>query len=224
MIKLAHYGKDVIVKVFILVFILALSALFINNGIYKFIAISLSAFLWIFTLYFFRDPDRKIPSGYKQNQLLSPGDGKVVVIENVINREKNIFEEGEELTQISIFLSPLNVHVNRIPVSGEVKYLNYVKGDYIVAFDHKSSERNERSEIGIEDTSNGKKVLFKQIAGFVARRIVYDIKKGDMVRAGDRFGMIKFGSRIDILTSKKSLTLVEIGQKVKGGETIIAEL
>ena len=165
-----------------------------------------------------------MPEGYKSNQIISPGDGKVVVIENIINKEKNIFEAGEELTQVSIFLSPLNVHVNRIPLTGEVTYLNYIKGDYIVAFDHKSSERNERTEIGIEDTFSGRKILFKQIAGFVARRIVYDIKCGDKVIAGDRFGMIKFGSRVDILIRKTSHVRVELNQKVTGGETIIAEL
>lgn len=223
MIRLTRFGRDVILKVFILVFLLTLSALFVNSSVYVFAAVSISALLWIFTLYFFRDPERKLPDGYKLNQLLSPGDGKVVVIENITNTEKNIFEKGEELIQISIFLSPLNVHVNRIPLTGEVKYLNYIKGDYIVAFDHKSSERNERSEIGIEDNMNGNKVLFKQIAGFVARRIVYDIKNGDRVTAGDRFGMIKFGSRIDILISKSSNVLVKIDQKVTGGETIIAE-
>lgn len=223
MIRLTRFGRDVILKVFIVVFLLTLSALFVNSSVYVFAAVSISALLWIFTLYFFRDPERKLPDGYKLNQLLSPGDGKVVVIENITNTEKNIFEKGEELIQISIFLSPLNVHVNRIPLTGEVKYLNYIKGDYIVAFDHKSSERNERSEIGIEDNMNGNKVLFKQIAGFVARRIVYDIKNGDRVTAGDRFGMIKFGSRIDILISKSSNVLVKIDQKVTGGETIIAE-
>lgn len=223
MIRLTRFGRDVILKVFIVVFLLTLSALFVNSSVYVFAAVSISALLWIFTLYFFRDPERKLPEGYKLNQLLSPGDGKVVVIENITNTEKNIFEKGEELIQISIFLSPLNVHVNRIPLTGEVKYLNYIKGDYIVAFDHKSSERNERSEIGIEDNMNGNKVLFKQIAGFVARRIVYDIKNGDRVTAGDRFGMIKFGSRIDILISKSSNVLVKIDQKVTGGETIIAE-
>lgn len=223
MIRLTRFGRDVILKVFIFVFLLTLSALFVNSSVYVFAAVSISALLWIFTLYFFRDPERKLPDGYKLNQLLSPGDGKVVVIENITNTEKNIFEKGEELIQISVFLSPLNVHVNRIPLTGEVKYLNYIKGDYIVAFDHKSSERNERSEIGIEDNMNGNKVLFKQIAGFVARRIVYDIKNGDRVTAGDRFGMIKFGSRIDILISKSSNVLVKIDQKVTGGETIIAE-
>lgn len=224
MIKLTRYGKDVILKVFILVLILSVLALFTGNNFIKLILFAVSAFLWIFTIYFFRDPERKLPSGFKNNQIISPADGKVVVIENVINKNQNIFEAGEELIQISIFLSPLNVHVNRIPLTGIVKYLNYIKGDYIVAFDHKSSERNERSEIGIEDTETENKILFKQIAGFVARRIVYDISEGSTVRAGDKFGMIKFGSRTDIFIKKDSKILVSIGQKTVGGETIIAEL
>jgi phosphatidylserine decarboxylase len=223
LIKLTHYGKDVILKVFIFVFLLTLSSFLFSSNILRFLFILVSALLWIFTLYFFRDPERKLPESYNSNQIISPGDGKVVVIENVINKYKNIFEEGEELKQISIFLSPLNVHVNRIPITGFVKYLNYIKGDYIVAFDHKSSERNERSEIGIEDPLNGNKILFKQIAGFVARRIVYDIKEGSEVFAGDRFGMIKFGSRVDIFIKKDSKVLVNINQIVTGGESIIAE-
>jgi phosphatidylserine decarboxylase len=126
--------------------------------------------------------------------------------------------------QISIFLSPLNVHVNRIPLNGVVKFLKYVKGEYLVAFDPKSSERNERSEIGIENEINGHKVLFKQIAGFVARRIVYDIKEGSVVKSGDRFGMIKFGSRVDIIVKRETKIFVKLDQIVTGGETIIAEL
>ncbi|HMS63627.1 MAG TPA: phosphatidylserine decarboxylase family protein [Ignavibacteria bacterium] len=223
MIKLTPYGKDVIIKVFIFILVLIFSLFFINSNILKVFILIICIFFWIFTLYFFRDPERKLPSGYKSNQIISPGDGKVVVIENVINKYKNIFDEGEELVQISIFLSPLNVHVNRIPLNGIVKYLSYIKGDYIVAFDHKSSERNERSEIGIENFSTGNKILFKQIAGFVARRIVYDISEGNEVYAGDRFGMIKFGSRVDIFIKRNSKILVSINQKVTGGESIIAE-
>ncbi|MCY7360620.1 MAG: phosphatidylserine decarboxylase family protein [Ignavibacteria bacterium] len=222
MIKLTPYGKDVIIKVFVFVLILCITGLFINNIFVQFLIFIFAALLWIFTLYFFRDPDRKLPKDYKLNQIISPGDGKVVVIENVINKEKNIFEAGEELIQISIFLSPLNVHVNRIPVNGKVSYLNYIKGDYIVAFDPKSSERNERSEIGI-DASNGNKILFKQIAGFVARRIVYDIHVGSIVNAGERFGMIKFGSRVDVFIKKDSKILVKLNDITVGGETIIAE-
>lgn len=203
---------------------LTLISLFIQNSFLKFLLAGIAIFIWLFTLYFFRDPNRKLPQDLKVNQIISPGDGKIVVIEDVINKEENIFENGTPLKQVSIFLSPLNVHVNRIPMSGIVKYLKYIKGEYLVAFDHKASERNERSEIGIENEMTHDKILFKQIAGFVARRIVYDINEGCKVTAGDRFGMIKFGSRVDILIKRDSKILVSINQKVIGGETIIAEL
>lgn len=224
MIRFTSYGRDVIIKMFIVGFILILFALFINNETIKFFLIGLSIILLLFTLYFFRDPERMLSGSLKENQIVSPADGKIVFIEDVINKEKNIFNENESLKQISIFLSPLNVHVNRIPLNGVVKFFKYIKGDYIVAFDHKSSERNERLEIGIENESSRDKILFKQIAGFVARRIVYDIIEGSKVNAGERFGMIKFGSRVDILIKKDSKVLVSIDQKVIGGETIIAEL
>ncbi|MFZ1320967.1 MAG: phosphatidylserine decarboxylase family protein [Ignavibacteria bacterium] len=222
--KFTRYGKDVILKVFILGLVLTILSLFIDNNIVKFLFTGITIFLWLFTLYFFRDPDRSLPNGYKDDQLISPADGKVVVIEDVINKEDNLFKKDEPLKQISIFLSPLNVHVNRNPINGKVTYLKYIEGEYLVAFDHKSSERNERTEIGIENPENGCKVLFKQIAGFVARRIVYDLKIGCTVTAGDRFGMIKFGSRVDILVKRDSKVLVTMDQKVIGGETIIAEL
>lgn len=221
--KLTHYGKDVLLQVFIGGLILFGSSFFINILILKFILIAIGIFLWLFSLYFFRDPDRKNPSDLKENQILSPADGKVVVIEEIINKEKNIFEKDEPLMQISIFLSPLNVHVNRIPLNGKVKFLKYVKGEYLVAFDPKSSERNERSEIGIENEATGNKILFKQIAGFVARRIVYDIGEGSDVKAGERFGMIKFGSRVDIIVRRETKIFVKLDQIVTGGETIIAE-
>ena len=224
MIKLTGYGKDVIIKVFIFVLALTIAALFLNNDIIKFLLIGISVFLCLFTLYFFRDPERKLPDELKSNQILSPADGKVVVIEDVENKEENIFEYSEPLKQISIFLSPMNVHVNRIPLDGIVKFIKYVKGDYIVAFDPKSSERNERTEIGILSESTKDKILFKQIAGFVARRIVCDIKEGSEVKVGERFGMIKFGSRVDILIKRDAKVLVKMDQTVVGGETIIAEL
>lgn len=222
--KLTGYGKDTIVKVFAVTALLVLISLFINNNPVKYLIILLCVFIWLFTLYFFRDPERKLPGNYRPGMIISPGDGKVVIAETVVNNERDFFKDEEELFQISIFLSPLNVHVNRIPMSGTVTYLKYIKGDYIVAFDHKSSERNERSVIGIEDKSTGKKVLFKQIAGFVARRIVYEISEGNSVEAGERFGMIKFGSRVDILLKKDAKISVSLNQKTTGGETIIAEI
>ena len=122
---------------------------------------------------------------------------------------------------IAIFLSPLNVHVNRIPISGKVSYFKYIEGEFIAAYDHKSSEKNERTVIGI----SGKKfkVLFKQISGFVARRIVCDLKPGDNVAIGEKFGMIKFGSRTDVIVPLNSLIKVSVNQHVTGGETILAE-
>lgn len=222
--RLTHYGKDVLLKVFAAGIILSVGSIFVNSIILKFLFAGLAIFLWLFSLYFFRDPERSLPKDYKENQIISPGDGKIVVIEDVINKEKNLFEKDEPLKQISIFLSPLNVHVNRIPITGVVKYLKYIKGEYLVAFNHKASEKNERSEIGIENEKTGNKILFKQIAGFVARRIVYDISEGNNVTAGEKFGMIKFGSRVDILIKRDSKVFVVMEQKVTGGETIIAEL
>jgi phosphatidylserine decarboxylase len=196
-------------------------SLFIPITIVKIILLFLVIFLMTFTLYFFRDPERKIPNNYDDSMILAPGDGKICLIIDVTNREDTIYPKGEQLKQVSIFLSPLNVHVNRNPTNGVVKYYNYIEGDYVVAFDHKSSDRNERTEIGIEDRK-GRKVLFKQIAGFVARRIVCDLDEGDVVKAGERFGMIKFGSRVDILLKPDAEILVKCDDIVKGGETVIA--
>ena len=169
----------------------------------------------LFNMNFFRDPERIAPG--VSNAVISPADGKVVIL-------KQIFEERflkEKGIQISIFMSPLNVHVNRIPIDGTIDYLNYVKGDYLVAFHEKADLRNERTEIGI--ISNCGKILFTQVAGFIARRIVYKINNGDNVKAGDRFGMIKFGSRSDVIVPKGWRPVVKLGEKVKAGETILFE-
>jgi phosphatidylserine decarboxylase len=222
--RLTQYGKDVVLKAFIIGLALNLLAIFIQNTFLKFLFTGIAIFLWLFTLYFFRDPERKLPPGLKENQIVSPADGKIVVIEDVVSKEKTIFDESEQLKQISIFLSPLNVHVNRIPMTGVVKFLKYVKGDFVAAFDKRASEKNERSEIGIENESTGEKILFRQIAGFVARRIVCELTEDCRVIAGEKFGMIKFGSRVDIFLKRDSKILVSINQKVVGGETLIAEL
>ena len=169
----------------------------------------------MFNLNFFRDPYRNTP--LLKNAVISPADGKIVII-------KDLFEKrflNCEATQVSIFMSPLNVHVNRIPIDGTVDYLNYVKGDYLVAFHEKADLRNERSEIGI--LSKYGKILFTQVAGFIARRIVFDIKEGDTVKAGNRFGMIKFGSRSDVIVPKGWKLNVKLGDEVTAGETILFE-
>ncbi|MBI3786863.1 MAG: phosphatidylserine decarboxylase family protein, partial [Ignavibacteriales bacterium] len=126
-----------------------------------------------------------------------------------------------EVTQISIFMSPLNVHVNRNPISGAVQHLRYVKGEYFAAFEDKASEKNEQMIIGIEGERG--KVLFKQIAGFVARRIVCTLHVGDTVKAGERFGMIKFGSRVDVFVPTDAAVRVKAGDITVAGETVLAE-
>lgn len=221
MFKITYYGRDVVLKMVIICSLIFIASLFIPVFIVKVILLLLVIFLMSFTFYFFRDPERSIPEGYDDSMILAPGDGKIVIVEDIINKEDNLYAKGEPLKQISIFLSPLNVHVNRNPTNGIVKYYKYIEGEYIVAFDHKSSDRNERTEIGIEDRM-GRKVLFKQIAGFVARRIVCDLDEGDSVKAGERFGMIKFGSRVDILLKPDTEIKVKINDIVKGGETIVA--
>ena len=203
----------------VLTLVLDVIALLITIMVFKGVLIAFSILLFGFCLFFFRDPIRKPPDNIKETSVLSPADGKVIMIEEIEN--ENIFLRTKAKL-IAIFLSPLNVHVNRIPVSGIVDYFNYVKGDYIVAFNHKSSEKNERTLIGIKNERF--KVLFKQIAGFVARRIICTVMPGNEVRAGSKFGMIKFGSRVDVIIPFNSQIMVSVSQRVKGGETIIAEV
>ncbi len=180
--------------------------------------IAFGALIFLFTCWFFRDPDRTITQA-DDLTLISPADGKVVLIQDV---EEPLYFEGPA-KQISIFLSPLNVHVNRIPIAGVIEYDNYVSGDYLVAWHEKASELNERSQLGLKHAS-GNKVLFKQIAGAVARRIVYHVTVGDKVDTGERYGIVKFGSRMDILVPPGSEILVNLDDKVQGGIHPIARL
>ena len=206
-------------KVLFITLLLDIIALIVPVFYLKLALLGLSLLLFGFTLFFFRDPVRKLPEEIKDNHIISPADGKVMMIEEIEN--ESVFLQSPARL-IAIFLSPLNVHVNRIPVSGVIDYYEYIKGDYIVAFDHKSSERNERTIVGI--TNEKFKVLFKQIAGFVARRIICNTVMGSSVKAGDRFGMIRFGSRMDVIIPEHSNILVSVNQKVTGGETILAEV
>ncbi|MEX2116435.1 MAG: phosphatidylserine decarboxylase family protein [Bacteroidota bacterium] len=213
---ITKYGYDVFFTIAGICIVLVLIAFFFIEP--KSIKYSVFAFAFVFfgfTLNFFRDPDRVSPEG--DNIVLSPADGKVISIKTV---RENEFFKGDAL-QISIFMSPLNVHVNRIPVSGKVAYYRYVPGEFFAAFEDKASERNEQTIIGLE--GNRGRVLFKQIAGFVARRIVCNLQVGDSVSAGARFGMIKFGSRVDIFLPPSSSAKVTLDQKAVAGETILAE-
>jgi len=217
-LRLTIYGKSVVTKALVFTVVIDIIALLVPVFIMKLILLAVSVLLFGFVLYFFRDPVRILPEGLKDNEIISPADGKVMMIEEI---EENTFLKSKAKL-VGIFLSPLNVHVNRVPVSGMVAYYQYIKGEYIVAFNHKSSDRNERTEIGI--TNPKFKILFKQIAGFVARRIVCSLRAGAEVKRGEKFGMIKFGSRVDVIMPVNAVVKVSVNQRVKGGETILAEV
>lgn len=212
---ITNYGYTT-VGIFVLIsVIMFILSQFIGITYLKIASSLLAILLFLFTLYFFRDPDRNIPE--IDNVIVSPADGKVLLIKKI---QSNSFITGEAW-QVSVFMSPLNVHVNRIPIDGVVKYVNYIKGEYLVAFHDKADERNERSEIGIE--SKFGRVFFTQVAGFVARRIIYNLVEGDSVTMGNRFGMIKFGSRVDIVVSTDWELKVKENDVVTAGESIIFE-
>ena len=175
------------------------------------------ALLTLFTTFFFRDPDRTCP--VTPNLLIAPADGKVVAIKNIANHP---FIGGEAI-QISIFLSITDVHINRVPVSGSIDYVRYNPGKFFAAYKDKASELNEQTEIGMTAVS-GYKLIVKQIAGVIARRIVCRLKDNDSVMAGQRFGMIRFGSRTDLIIPAGSRLEISRGNKVHGGETIIGYL
>ncbi len=210
---ITKYGYGTLVIIALISLILIVSGIIVQNNIYKYFSIVVAVLLLSFSFYFFRDPKREIVND--PNAFLSPADGKVILI-------KDVFEEKflkSEVTQISIFMSPLDVHINRIPIDGTVKYLKYFHGKYLPAFDDKASSENERTEIGIEH--NGEKFLFTQVAGIVARRIICELKPDEKVKQGEKFGMIKFGSRSDIFVPKNWEIKIKKGQQVYGGKTIL---
>jgi len=212
---ITKYGYSTFLTIVTISLLLLAASLLFTTGFLFYLLIIIPFFLIIFSINFFRDPARKTPDS--ENIIVSPADGKVLFVKKV--SENNYLKE--EGTQISIFMSPLNVHVNRIPVDGKVEFLEYVKGKFIRAFEDKASEKNERTEIGIN--SKFGKVFFTQVAGFIARRIVYKIDIGDEVKIGSRFGMIKFGSRADVVVNNKWIPKVHKGDMVKAGETILFE-
>ncbi len=212
---ITKYGLSTFYITLLVALIIIASGIFVGNNILKYILIIAGIVLALFTINFFRDPERVTPN--KNAAVFSPADGKVIIAKDI---EDKRFINGKA-KQISIFMSPLDVHVNRIPISGKVDYLRYIKGEYLVAFYEKADERNERSEIGI--TSQWGKVLFTQVAGTIARRIVYNLSEGDSVTAGKRFGMIKFGSRSDVIVGDDWNLKVKLGDRVTAGETILFE-
>jgi len=188
-----------------------------NYELIQNLVLFVSVVLLVIVLQFFRNPP--ITPTLGDNLIISPADGKVVVIEEVIDEE---YFKGKCL-QISVFMSPFNVHVNRNPISGIVKYFKYHPGKYLVAWHPKSSTENERTTTVIQ-TKDGKEILFKQIAGALAKRIVWYVKEGQQVKQADEMGFIKFGSRVDLLLPLNTKVKVSLNQKVKGGRTILAEV
>lgn len=168
--------------------------------------------------YFFRIPHREFITG--DNHIIAPADGRIVVVEETL--EKEYF--NDKRIQVSIFMSPANVHVNRTPVSGVVTYQKYHPGKYLVAWHPKSSEKNERNTVVIEHDDTGMEILVRQIAGKLARKIRWYLNEGDEVSQNAELGFIKFGSRVDMFLPLGTKIDVNINQKVKGGQTVIGTL
>ena len=185
-----------------------------GNAFVVWLVYILSFVLFVTILQFFRSPKRNIV--INENMVLCPADGKVVVIEET--EETEYFQDRR--IQVSIFMSPVNVHINRNPVSGIVKFFRYHPGKYLVAWHPKSSTLNERTSIAVT-TASGKEVLFRQIAGALARRIVWYVEEGSAVKQGEEFGFIKFGSRVDVFLPLDAKVMVNIGDKVSGGLTAL---
>jgi phosphatidylserine decarboxylase len=190
---------------------------FADQILFKWLFLAVSLILYVFVLFFFRLPLREIEPD--PGLIYAPADGKVVVIEEA--EEKEYFKDTR--LQISIFMSPFNMHSNRYPVSGRIKYVGYHSGNYMVAWHPKSSELNERSTIVIQ-TQTGSEILVRQIAGAVARRIVTYAKESQEVRQGDELGFIKFGSRVDIFLPLGTNIEIPILQHVKANKSVIARI
>ncbi|MCS6283742.1 MAG: phosphatidylserine decarboxylase family protein [Dolichospermum sp.] len=210
----------------VLLFVLLVILFALNWGVSYFfpgasviqnIAIVISIGLYLLILQFFRVPVFDVKKNEKY--VLAPADGKVVVIEEVVETE--YFKEKRK--QISIFMSPINGHRNRMQVAGKIVFSKYHPGKYLVAWHPKSSTENERTTV-VAKMKNGTEVLFRQIAGALARRILCYVKEGQALEQGQEFGFIKFGSRVDIFLPVNAIVKVKIGEISKGGKTILAEL
>jgi len=180
------------------------------------VVIGVSVVFYLIILQFFRIPVFEVQKDPKK--VLAPADGKVVVIEET--EETDYLKSGRK--QVSIFMSPINVHVNRMPVAGAISYFKYHPGKYLVAWHPKSSTENERTTV-VAKMDNGTEILFRQIAGALARRIKWYVKEGQNLEQGDEFGFIKFGSRVDIFLPLSAKVTVQVGEVTKGGKTVIAE-
>lgn len=204
-------GHKIIIYSFFITFIISISSeFFLTNDYFSKITQIFSLVIFCLVLQFFRNPKRKILKN--ENEILSPVDGKIVSIKKVY--EKEYFKDDRIL--VSIFMSPFNIHVTRYPISGKILYSKYHPGKYLVAWHPKSSEKNERTTIVVENKKVGP-ILYRQIAGTVARRIVNYAKKNTNAIQGEDSGFIKFGSRVDLFLPLDSKIKVKMNQKVKGG-------
>jgi phosphatidylserine decarboxylase len=210
-------GQKIILAALSILLVFGLSAhFFLDNEPLKKILVSVLILFFLLILQFFRNPKRNFQ--LSDNYVLSPVDGKVVVIEEVFDKEYF----NEKRIQISVFMSPINVHVTRYPVSGKVVYSKYHPGKYLVAWHPKSSEENERTTVVVNNEIFGD-VLHRQIAGALAKRIVNYAVEGQKANQAEDSGFIKFGSRVDVLLPLGTKVNVKLNQKVKGGITILAE-
>jgi phosphatidylserine decarboxylase len=209
--------KIIVGSTFILIAILLISDRFISIYWLKMPLQVLSLLLYLIILQFFRNPNRTI--AVNNNEILAPVDGKVVVIEEVF--EPEYFKDKR--LQVSIFMSPINVHVTRYAVSGLVKFSKYHPGKFLVAWDPKSSTENERTTIVLH-TKNFGEILYRQIAGALAKRIVNYAKEGEMVLQGEDAGFIKFGSRVDLFLPLGTIVNVKLNEKAVGNHTVIAKI
>lgn len=207
--RIAHEGRPLVLAAFGLTALAAVFGWFVSSAVLCAAALALAGF--------FRDPERAVPAG--DSLVVSPADGTVVASVRVPMGRLL----GRESQQISIFMSPLDVHVNRAPIGGRVQDLEYQSGRFFAAYRGKSSDENERNAIKIAHPG-GVQVAMVQIAGFLARRIVCHVKEGDSLQRGQRVGIIMFGSRVDLLLPPDAEVAVQPGEHVRGGETVVARI
>ncbi|HUL44351.1 MAG TPA: phosphatidylserine decarboxylase family protein [Bacteroidota bacterium] len=211
---ITEYGVGTVKIVLLCAAVVVLAVFyFLEDAFVQYTVLIICVCCSLLVLNFFRDPDRQTP--ITDNCVIAPADGKVVLIKDLVERE---YLKCPAI-QVSIFMSPLNVHVNRFPISGVVEYFQHIQGEHLVAFAEKSSTGNERTQIGI--AGYGYKIMIRQIAGAVARRIVANVGEGQEATRGERFGMIKFGSRVDVLMPKPTTLAVHLHDRVTAGETIL---
>lgn len=209
---IARDGLPVILGTAVILFLLLVLAVVLKFFVLWILVIPV-AVLFVFNFFFFRDPERSFDG--PANAIVAPADGKVILI----TQEEEPYFLKTKAWKISIFMSVFNCHVNRIPANGTVDFLKYKKGQFLAAFEHRTGELNEQQIIGI--TTPFGKILFKQIAGLIARRIVCKLELGQKVQRSQRFGMIKYGSRLDVFLPLDVEIKVQLNQKTRAGETII---